>query len=260
MAKHKKENLEKLLKLIEEISSDSDNLWFNQELAERFQNETSINNENILIKNIHEYCIKEIIKDQANKFYKDFKIQEIKETLIQDFIRMEQFRREDNFEDFSLAMFQQIENIVIYLYEKHTLDKKVIASSNDYLTSIINSSSKEFYRNTRGPKIGRFIMMKFRNENHFNILNEKWFFNHKFRAVLYYFYYNEIIKFNTQSFDEIYNQGNNLYLIRNRNHRGMAPTDYQQKVYNEIIPSHNKYYFKFLGFLENFTSNINDNL
>ena len=34
----------------------------------------------------------------------------------------------------------------------------------------------------------------------------------------------------------------------------------QQKIMDEIIPNHNKYYFKFLGFLETFISVININL
>jgi hypothetical protein len=257
MAKHKKESLEKLLLLIEEISNDPDNLWFKEELLKK---DSHLKNDNKIIQNIHEYCIKEIIEDQAKKFYGDFKLKDIKDVLIQDFIRMEQFRREDNFEDFCLAMFQQVENIVIYLFEKYTLNKKVIESSDQYLTSIINSSSKEFFRNNRGVKIGRFIMMKYNQKDHFNILNEKWFFNQQLRSVLYYFYFNELIKFNTQEFDEIYKKGSNLYAIRNLNHRGSTPSYYQQKIYDEIIPSYNKYYFNFLGFLESFTSNINRNL
>ena len=36
----------------------------------------------------------------------------MKEKLIQDFIRMERFRRDDNFEDFCLAAYQQIELII----------------------------------------------------------------------------------------------------------------------------------------------------
>ena len=45
------------------------------------------------ISEIHEYCIKQILHDQSKMFYKDFKLIEIKDTLCNDFIRMEQFRR-----------------------------------------------------------------------------------------------------------------------------------------------------------------------
>ena len=40
---------------------------------------------------------------------------EIKSKLIEDFIRMEHFRRDDNFEDFCLAMFQQLEGTINFL-------------------------------------------------------------------------------------------------------------------------------------------------
>ena len=78
---------------------------------------------------------------------------------------------------------------------------------------------------------------------------------------MYYFYFDKKITFNSNSYDDIYNLGNNFYLMRNKVHRGPNNiTEYQKTVYDKIIPNHNKYYFKFLGFLEDFVSKINENL
>ena len=113
MAKYSKESLEKLLVLIDEISKEEENLWFKDKIHKKYST-ISLNkySSDESINKIYEYCIKEIIVKQANKFYEDFKIENIKPKLIEDFIRMEHFRRDDNFEDFCLAMFQQLEGTI----------------------------------------------------------------------------------------------------------------------------------------------------
>lgn len=73
------------------------------------------------ISHIYEYCIEEVIKKQANEFYNDFPISSIKDILIEDFIRMEFFRRKDNFGDFCLSLYQQIECITNKLCEDRQL-------------------------------------------------------------------------------------------------------------------------------------------
>lgn len=42
---------------------------------------------------IYEYCIEKILRKQAEEFYKDFPITSIVPTLVEDFVRMESFRR-----------------------------------------------------------------------------------------------------------------------------------------------------------------------
>lgn len=173
---------------------------------------------------------------------------------------MEHFKREDNFEDFCLAMFQQIENIVIYLFNKLDLKSKVLSQSNQYIIFRYNSLVKEFTRDTRGLKVGELIFQKYKTTTPINIESQKWYHNHKFRTVLYYNYFNGMIEYNTNSFESIYGLGNELYQLRNLNHRGSTPSDYQKNLYKEILPMHNKYYFRFLGFLEDFVTGINKNL
>ena len=63
------------------------------------------------INQIYEYCIEEVIRQQATEFYADFPLCTIKDDLIEDFVRMEFFRRKDNFGDFCLALYQQIERM-----------------------------------------------------------------------------------------------------------------------------------------------------
>ena len=60
-------------------------------------------------------------------------------------------------------------------------------------------------------------------------------------------FYNKIILF-----DE-------LYQSRNLNHRNGFRTDKQQKIIDKVVSESDRYYYKFLAFLEDFTSKINNN-
>jgi hypothetical protein len=263
MAKYNKESLEKLLVLVKEITQDKENFWFKEDLSKILNLNLNIQNKyntDDSINHIYEYCIKDIIAKQANKFYEDFIIDDIKNVLISDFIRMDHFRRDDNFEDFCLAMFQQLESIVIYLYDYFELEKKIIANYDQRVISIYSKEEKKIIRKNNGIYLSNFIFQKYKLENPFELYKQEFFFNNKIRAVLYYFYFNETIEYNSNKFDEIFNMANNLYQIRNLNHRGGGKNEYQQKLIDEIMPNHNKYYFKFLGFLESFVSVINNNL
>ena len=63
------------------------------------------------INEIYELCIEQIMRKQGEEFYADFPIESLRPQLIEDYNRMEHFRRKDDFYDFCLAMYQQIENI-----------------------------------------------------------------------------------------------------------------------------------------------------
>jgi len=256
MSQVNKASLEKLLLFISEICDDDANLWFRDQLALKI-NKPNVSEKNI--DSIYEYCIKEIIKDQAKKFYTDLKLTEIKPKLIEDFVRMEQFKREDNFEDFCLAMFQQTENIVNYLFDSRALIKKTKNHSSDYLISRLNTATKEFKRDTRGITVGNFLFNKY-TDDPIDLDSVKWYYNNKLRAVLYFIYFNEIIEYSTKTFENLNYKASELYQMRNKNHRGTKVSDYQGKMYAEIVTNHNKYYFKFLGFLEVFVSGLNKNL
>jgi galactokinase/mevalonate kinase-like predicted kinase len=86
------------------------------------------------------------------------------------------------------------------------------------------------------------------------------FFNHKYRAVLYYYYFNKELRTNSDLFDRVYEIGNFLYQGRNLIHRGASQSQYQQNIIDDLIPNQHKYYFKFLGFLEDFISTVNKNI
>lgn len=115
-----KEQLNKLLDFIDELAKDKENAWFVGKLRDRY-GQTSDGR----IDDIYEHCIVQIAREQAEQFYKDFPIKDLVPGLTEDFIRMEIFRRRNAFDDFSLAVYQQIERITNYISQISQLNDAI---------------------------------------------------------------------------------------------------------------------------------------
>jgi hypothetical protein len=89
-----RDSLSKLVVFIGEIAKTEGYEWFRNEIASKLNLDSELGNPTA-IEEIYEYCIRLIIKEQAEKFYEDFKLIDIKEDLLEDFVRMEKFRREE---------------------------------------------------------------------------------------------------------------------------------------------------------------------
>ena len=257
-----KGNLEKLIDFVVELSKHNENRWFKDNLSRKLLINNSSELTSPQLDEIYEHCVYKIISEHAQRFYSDFKLITIKEKLVQDFIRMERFRRDDNFEDFCLAAYQQIELIISTL----TIS---LESSNYFIENInlpavlkYDVATREFIRRG-GQTIGKLLFQTSDQAKiNINITSplQGWFFSHKYRAILYYYYFNKELRTNSDLFDRVYEIGNFLYQGRNLNHRGAAQSQYQQNIIDDLIPNQHKYYFKFLGFLEDFITTINKNL
>lgn len=254
---YKKEQLIRLLKLVEEISSQTGNEWFKDELSNKVITNSTVCNTSA-IEEIYEHCIKLIIKDHADKFYKDFKLNDIKDKLISDFIRMEKFRREDNFEDFCLALFQQIEGIVNELItleiELYIKAQKNIETHKAKDKTTGSYEPQHLWQLIFFPSLLPVDLEKKLSKSIF-----EWDFSERYKAVLFVYYFKKKIN-NYQEFQSIFFIGNDLYQARNLNHRGGRVTTNQQKIIEKVKTNSHKYYFKFLGFLEDITSKINSNI
>lgn len=246
---YKKESLEKLLLLIHSICDEPENDWFKNKL---FENQAlSISNlGDQKISEIYELCINEILLEQANQFYRDFKYAEIKETLIADFVRMEKFKRQDNFEDFSLAVNQQIECIVNYL----------CTNDMDFCNYIIlNKNSQAYAFQDNSYKLWQLILSTFKEVHEADKLFDKplieWDYLKKIKAVLYYFHFDKKIPF-VGVYNEFHKELNEIYQYRNKNHRGGMQFDWQKEITDKVDENKYRYYFRFLSYLEKFVSRI----
>ncbi len=209
------------------------------------------------ISHIYEYCIEEVIKKQANEFYNDFPISSIKDILIEDFIRMEFFRRKDNFGDFCLSLYQQIECITNKLCEDRQLtDITEKMWGEPAYIKVEKNATPSLSERSGDYNIASLI---FPGQNKNGTLNslekskvtlQSQYANDKIRIIVYFLGYKAMLKSSDfDSFKEITSLLNDIYQCRNMNHRGNTLTPWEKETIDRIIPLKSLYYFKFLGVL-----------
>ncbi|EIM74590.1 hypothetical protein A3SI_15443 [Nitritalea halalkaliphila LW7] len=115
-----KAKLEKLILLIGDLLQEKENAWMVDALLQTIENTAPLDKiaGNDVIQHIHEYCVEQKIDAQARAFYAKFPITQIREQLIEDYKKMEHERRRDDFNNFCLCMYQQIENIVSLFFHE----------------------------------------------------------------------------------------------------------------------------------------------
>jgi len=254
-----KDKLKKLVQIIGDLLKVEGNEWLIDEILKTIGETSPVEEiaKHSVIQNIHEYCVEQKIEKQAIEFYQLFPIQEIKDQLIQDYKKMEHERRRDDFENFCLCLYQQIENVTNFLFESEVVSTWNNLKHNIAIKSFYDRNQKQYVFPTNGgTSIEKLI---FQNTNPIEDLS-KWHANRKFRAILYFFYFNREVTRDDYTFNSIYFTHEEIYQMRNQNHRGSKPSEYQQKTLNKIQGNESKYYFKFYGFLQDFITQIEYNV
>lgn len=237
------------------------NAEFDMELRKQLKvaSANSVLSEDKRINQIYEYCIEEIIRKQANEFYKDFPLQSIKDTLIGDFVRMESFRRKDNFGDFCLALYQQIECMTNRLCEKKELSD-ITEKMWGYPAYLKVEKGKELsiYNRIGDYTIASLLFRDKTNafEKSRKSLQTQYAID-KIRIIVYFLGYKAMMKGSDyDSFIEITLLLNDIYQCRNMNHRGNSQNQWEEETFARIIPLKSLYYFKFLGVLAQYVEYI----
>ena len=239
------------------------NAEFDMELRKQLNvaSANSVLSEDERINQIYEYCIEEIIRKQANEFYKDFPLQSIKDTLIGDFVRMESFRRKDNFGDFCLALYQQIECMTNRLCEKKELSD-ITEKMWGYPAYLKVEKGKELsiYNRSGDYTIASLLFRDKTNafEKSRKSLQTQYAID-KIRIIVYFLGYKAMMKGSDyDSFIEITLLLNDIYQCRNMNHRGNSQNQWEKETFARIIPLKSLYYFKFLGVLAQYVEYIKE--
>ena len=227
------------------------------------------------IDEIYEYCIERVVRKQAEEYYATFPIEDIRLQLIHDYCRMERFRRADNFGDFCLAVYQQIECICRSLVNNSDLQaitNKLWAHpayvyvgewKNGVFTPALNIAV-----NVRTKDSFRVADLVFPGKD--NIDNTP-LANKKFctplstqsaadliRIIIYFVCYQASLK--KSEYDHYVEFcktiAQQLYQCRNLNHRGSGQTEWQKEIVDEVLSNQSMYYFKFEGELVHFVYTI----
>ncbi len=268
---------EKLKQVLHKVELLCDqNPEFSKALARKLEQEISQStpSSNAQLDEIYEYCIERVVRKQAQEYYAAFPIESIRQQLIDDFCRMERFRRADNFGDFCLAAYQQIECICRSLANNTDLEnitKKLWAHSayvytgerkdNEYLPVEDISIGVRYKGNYR---VADLIFPGLDKNDNTPWANKKYevplasqLAGDLMRIIIYFVCYQGMLK-NTEyehykTFCDISNQ---LYQCRNLNHRGSEPKDWQKEIVNNILAKRSMYYFIFLGELVHFVDTV----
>ena len=245
------------------------NTEFDMELRKRLNvaSANSVLSDDERINDIYEYCIEDIIKKQATEFYADFPLQTIKDRLIGDYIRMESFRRKDNFEDFCLSLYQQIECMTNKLCENKDLsDITEIMWGNPAYLKIEKGKDTSIYNRGGDYTIASLLFpgnnKQSGNTNAFvksRISLQTQYAMDKIRTIVYFLGYKAMMKSGDyDSFVEITSLLNDIYQCRNMNHRGNSQNQWEKETFDRIFPLKSLYYFKFLGVLAQYVEYIKE--
>ena len=261
---------EKLKSTIEKIVQLSkQNPEFDAELRKRLEITSSANYalvEDERISQIYEYCIEKVIRSQAINFYKDFPLKSIIPTIVEDFVRMETFRRKDNFGDFCLSLYQQIECITNKLCTNPSLSAVVekmmghspyVKSGKNIETTIENRVDGEYtIAALLFPGQNKKTALPYSIEKS-KVTLQSQYANDKMRILVYFIGYKTLMKSSDyDSYIEFTSLLSDIYQCRNMNHRGNTLNEWEQSTLNRISPLKSFYYFKFMGVLAQYVDYI----
>lgn len=222
---------------------------------------TSISLDDDRINQIYEYCMEKVVRKQAEDFYSDFPIPSIINNLVDDYCRMEFFRRKDAFGDFCLALYQQIEcisNKICSIPDLNIIAEHFwgypayVKSGKDIKISINNRKDDSEY------SIASLVFMSKAVEKSKIALHAQYAID-KIRAVVYFLGYKATMKSSDyDGFKEITSLLSGIYQCRNMNHRGSVQTEWEKKTLDRILSRKAVYYLKFLGALTLFVEQIKE--
>ncbi len=204
----------------------------------------SIESNNKGIEEIYEYCIKEVLEKQAENFYEGFPLKELILQLKADFIRMEDFRRKNDFGYYALATFEQIENICNYIcsqekflnyLEKHLEDKAYLKNSDVLIKNHI------FGYDTKTVNYLELGLKRLKSKS----LSAR----DKYKSVIYFLGKQIDENFFSKDIDD---GVSTIYACRNTIHRGNNATDKQKGVVIETFKTYSESYFRFYATLVEF--------
>lgn len=251
-----KQQLAKLLQFVKAVYDDPENKDFSQGIQTIvFQDIRSEkkNGWSSKIDEIYEYCLNKNLREQANGLYGDFPLQSIVPSLVEDYIKMEEARRKNDFNEFGLHLYQQVENIVNTITQDKIFND-VYDRMKAVPSKVIYDKIRESYmRDEKSKSIAFFALIDSKNNpisKKMDLKASNMFAADKIRIVIYFIcfkgemqnkYYDDWNKY-TSLFSDIYS-------IRNCVHKGGILNDYEKKQCDKIHSEASQYYLRFMSAL-----------
>lgn len=258
-----KEYLAKLLSFLKErIMFMPENHWFSAELYKLLAPASDQK-----ISDIHEQCIEDVLRSQAEDFYKDFILPEIRQQLIRDFVKMERSRRRNDICEFGLAVYQQIEAIINRLIQNRFLSDVSLAMMDApaYVEEKEDDGKtykKELEVDKRSKNstytIGQFLFIEKEQEKKHKILLEHTA-RDQFRCISYFICHKACLtKSIFNQFTEEYRIFNSLITLRNAAvHHGNDLADWEKPIIADIQSHTTRSFLTYISFLNWFVGSVN---
>ena len=255
-----KKQLTKLLAFVKEVYDNPDNKEFAAGIQAIVIKDLKAKNDDNKIAEIYEYCIHQILKEQAESLYDDFPLTDIKEELVSDYIKMERSHRDNNIDDFGIRLYRQVENIVRTLARDKTLDDVVSSMMNiPYLVTGYNNPQvqrrQKFTKDMQPVQtIADFVLISSKrsskeDKKKKSLLDQ--YATDMARFIIYFVCFGGMMqsgvlyeqwKLLTEAYSDIYS-------IRNRVHGGGECSEHDSQRYEYIKASPTQSYFRLMSFL-----------
>lgn len=233
------------------------------------------------IDEIYELCIHKNLLQQANSVYSSFAIPSIKEKLVSRYIKMEKAHRVNDFDDFGLRVYQQIELIVNTIAgdeEVGYVVKKMMRAPYKTRSEREDDRISSRIDGTESTNIGSFVLINSEKANitksqKMSIPLSEQYATDKVRLIVFFICFRGMIrtgKINNpdsrrQEYYKDYDEWthytqicSDIYTVRNRVHSGKEPSEYEVSRYEELTKNPEQTYLSFLSFLYYFIQGVNN--
>jgi hypothetical protein len=133
---YKKENLEKLILLLDQICADKENNWFKEKLlSQLIGNIPDTNNEQSIGFESYFKLLRKQFRIKANKLYENIKEKQLKHQLVSDCMQMYWHQINNDIHQLFVSAFFQMENMLNYYVSYANCYQKISANRNYYAHS-----------------------------------------------------------------------------------------------------------------------------
>ena len=267
-----KKQLRKLLLFVKDLYDHPDNIEFSAGIREMVL--SNLDPDQIPggtlepIKEIYEYCIQKVLKEQAEDMYKNFSISEIAQNLSELYVDMENSRRNNDIAAFGFYLFKQLELITgtivkegtfVNVYEgikgmkpfsKYDRDSGGMIRIGDKSCNTVEELIQIPVKNSDGT-------LKYKNLGKpLADLNAQ----EKIRAIIYLVILNAEVNVYHPQLLQDFSTLSSIYNLRNYYaHSGVNASDIQHEYLQKILEDKTQNALKYLNFLLMFIQGVSNN-
>lgn len=255
-----KKQLTKLLAFVKSLYDDPDNKEFAAGIQAIVMDDIKQKNEDNRIAEIYEYCIQQILKEQAESLYEGFPLIDIKDELILDYVKMERAHRDNNIDDFGIRLYRQIENIVRTLSKDEILES-VVSSMMNVPHLVLGYNNPQVQKRQKLTKdmqpvktIADFVLIPSKRstkEERMNKALSEQYATDMARFVIYFVCFGGMMQAGIM-FEQWKDQTatySDIYSIRNRVHGGGECSEHDIQRYEAMKTNITQSYFRLMSFL-----------